>query len=470
MRMRTISFYRWWQATQSYRRPALFAMLLLGFASGLPLALSFQTLSLWLFEDGLDLGDVVMFSLAGLPYTLKFVWAPFIDRLSFPVLGRALGQRRGWLLASQISVMGAIVIVGIFASAEHPLFTAMLVISLTFASATQDIVVDAYRIDRLSDEEQALGAAMVIYGYRVGMLVSGGLGLILADLVSWTAVYVVMAGFMLVGILTTLMSKEPDQAAKNVVDQSELVLRKSYAARHGVRWAGILAWLHVAVWQPLEDIILRKGWWAILLTVVLYRIGNSLESVTSNLFLVEHIGFSKTQVGLVVKGFGLVSLLTGVGVGAILLKNTSMFNTLLICGVLQILSIFLFIVQAWAGPDMSVLAMTITGENFATGMSSVAFVAFTSIICNKAFSASQFALLSSLGAVPRTVLSSKAGVLVEMMGWIDFFAFAMVAAVPGVLLLFVLRKYNMGIPVPLGTNGKDAKDSKNGGDAIKCLS
>jgi len=434
----------------------MFAMLFLGFASGLPLALSFQTLSLWLFEDGLDLGDVVMFSLAGLPYTLKFVWAPFIDRLSFPLLGRLLGRRRGWLLASQLGVMAMIAIVGLMASAQHPLFTALLVIGLTFASATQDIIVDAYRIDRLEDEDQALGAAMVIYGYRVGMLISGGLGLILADLVSWTAVYIAMAAFMMIGVVTTFMNKEPDQAAKISVDQSELALRKTYESRHGSRLAAILAWAHVAVWKPLEDIFLRNGWWAILLTVILYRIGNSLESVTSNLFLVEYIGFSKTQVGVVVKGFGLVALLLGVGAGAILLKNTNMFNTLLICGILQILSIFLFIIQAWAGADMSVLVLTITGENFATGMSSVAFVAFTSIICNKAFSASQFALLSSLGAVPRTILSSKAGVLVEMMGWIDFFAFAMVAATPGVLLLFVLRKYNMGMPTSPDGNMKNA--------------
>jgi len=442
----TITVERWWRAIGSYRRPVMVAMLALGFASGLPLALSFSTLSLWLYEDGLNLSNVVMFSLAGLPYTLKFVWAPFIDRMSFPVLGPWLGQRPGWLLAAQIAVIATIAAVGFFASGQHPYFTAILVLAMTFSSATQDIVIDAYRIDRLSNEDQALGAAMVIYGYRIGMLVSGGLGLILADYISWTAVYLLMAAFMLVGIVTTLMCREPDYATKRIVDQDEIDLTENYMTRYSARVSVLLAWLHIAVWRPFADIMARRGWIIILLTVVLYNIGNALAGMTTNLFLVEYIGFSKTQVGVVVKGFGLVAMLLGVGAGAVLLKNVKMFTALLLGGILHILLIFMYIVQYWAGADVTVLVLTIASENFITGLSAVVFVAFTSIICNKAFSATQFALLSSLAAVPRTILSAKAGALVDWLGWVNFFAFDMVAAVPGILLLFMLRNYNMGMP------------------------
>lgn len=447
MSTQAFALSRWWHATGSYRRPVMVTMLALGFTSGLPLALSFATLSLWLFEDGLNLSDVVLFSLAGLPYTLKFIWAPLVDRLPFPFLGRLLGQRRGWLLAAQFAVMGTIAAVGLFASAANPLFTGALVVAMTFSSATQDIVIDAFRIDRMTDEDQALGAAMVIYGYRIGMLVSGGLGLIMADHMAWTEVYLIMAGLMVLGIVATLMSQEPDHAAKRGVDQAEKELKQSYLARHSARMSGFLAWINVTVWKPFEDIMIRRGWIAILLTVVLYKFGDALAGVVSTLFFVEYIGFTKTEVGLVVKAFGLVTMLAGVAVGAILLKHVSMFKALLICGILQICSTFMYIVQYWAGLDLTVLTLTISAEHFVTGMGAVVFVAFTSVICNKAFSATQFALLSSLGAMPRTLLSSKAGALVEMLGWADFFALAMVAAVPGVLLLFVLRKYNMGMPV-----------------------
>ena len=436
----------WWRSTKSNRQPVMLTMLALGFASGLPFTLSFRTLSLWMFEDGLDLSDVVLFSLAGLPYTLKFLMSPFVDRMSIPVLGRWLGQRRSWLLVSQLAVMASISAVAVLASAAHPLFTAALIVCMTFSSAVQDIVIDAYRIDRLKDEDQAMGAAMVIYGYRLGMLVSGGLGLILADFVSWTVVYLVMAVFMLLGVATTLLNKEPVHDARDIVDERELELKNKYAKAYGDRWSNTLAWLHVAVWLPFQDIMSRKGWVVILLTVVLYRIGDSLEGVISNLFLIEYVGFTKTQVGVVVKGFGLAALLLGVGAGAVLLKNVSMFKALVFCGLLQTASIILYIVQYKAGPDVTVLAFTIAGENFATGMHSVAFVAFTSIICNKAFSATQYALLSSLGAIPRTILSSNAGFLVEWLGWIDFFIFSMGAAIPGIMLLFVLRKHNMGMP------------------------
>ncbi len=439
------SVKNWWGAIEIYRQKNIFSMLFLGFSSGLPLALSFSVLGLWLKEDGLSLGETVQFSLLGLPYLYKFVWAPLIDRIPLPFLTAHLGQRRGWMILSQLMVMASIVALGVFTSASAPVLTAFIALCLTFSSATQDIVIDAFRIDSLSDEEQAAGAGMVIYGYRIAMLVSGGGSLILADIFDWSLVYFIMAGFMVIGMITCMLSQEPVSNEKQLVNAHEVSLKGKFQQKMGKRLAGFLAWSQVAIVAPFQNFMTKKTWVIILLTIVLFKLGDALAGVITNLFLVDALGFSKTQVGTIVKGFGLVATLSGIALGGILLNKTGMFRALVITGVLQLLSNGLFIVQYHLGADVLFLHVTIGIENFTGGMGTVVFVAYLSALCNKAFSATQYALMSALSAVPRVFISSEAGYWVENLGWVNFFTLTIIAAIPGILLLFYLRKYNMGI-------------------------
>jgi len=435
----------WWGAIEVYRQRNIVSMLFLGFSSGLPLALSFSVLGLWLKEDGLSLGETVQFSLLGLPYLFKFAWAPLIDRMRLPFLTRSFGQRRGWMILSQAMVMGAIVALGIFTSASAPILTAFIALSLTFSSATQDIVIDAFRIDSLSDEEQAAGVAMAIYGYRIAMLVSGGGSLILADFLEWSLVYFIMAAFMTVGMITCLLLREPMSREKEIINAEEAELTEKFQKNLSKRVARFLAWTQVAIVMPFQDFMTKKAWIIILLTIVLFKLGDALAGVITNLFLVDALGFTKTQVGTIVKGFGLVATLSGIALGGVLLNKIGMFKALVLTGVLQLLSNGLFIIQYHLGADVSFLHVTIGIENFSGGMGTVVFVAYLSALCNKAFSATQYALMSALSAVPRVFLSANAGVWVENIGWVSFFTLTIVVAIPGIMLLFYLRKYNMGI-------------------------
>lgn len=435
----------WWTAIAVFRQPQVIAMLFLGFSSGLPLALSFSVLGLWLKEDGMSLGNAVQFSLVGLPYLFKFAWAPLIDRVPLPGLTQWLGQRRGWMLLSQVMVMGAIFALGGFASATAPMLTAFVAVAMTFSAATQDIVVDAYRIDRLAEDEQAAGAAMVIYGYRIGMLVSGGGSLILADHMGWPVVYAIMAALMSIGIVTTLLNREPENIEKQQVKDQEQALAVRLGQKFSPATARLLAWAQVAILAPFRNFMTKKAWVIILLTIVLFKLGDALAGVITNLFLVDELGFSKTQVGTIVKGFGLIATLSGIAFGGVLLKRLGMFRALVLSGVLQLGSNALFIVQYHLGTDVAFLHVTIGVENFTGGMGTVVFVAYLSALCNKAFSATQYALMSALASVPRGFISANAGHWVEDLGWVNFFAVTIVAAVPGILLLFYLRRYDMGI-------------------------
>tara|TARA_R110002073_G_scaffold68128_9_gene169266 strand:+ start:2643 stop:4004 length:1362 start_codon:yes stop_codon:yes gene_type:complete len=435
----------WWAAIEVFRQKHVIAMLFFGFSSGLPLALSFSILGLWLKEDGMSLGNAVQFSLVGLPYLFKFAWAPLIDRVPLPFLSSLMGQRRSWMLLSQGMVMVMIFALGGFASATAPVLTAFVALAMTFSSATQDIVVDAYRIDRLAEDEQAAGAAMIIYGYRIGMLVSGGGSLILADHMGWPAVYAIMAVLMSVGIITTLLNREPENIEKQLVRDQERDLAVQFSEKFSPGLARFLAWVQVAIWAPFQNFMTKKAWVLILLTIVLFKLGDALAGVITNLFLVDALGFSKTQVGTIVKGFGLIATLSGIAVGGALLKRFGMFRALVLCGVLQLGSNALFIVQYHLGVDVAFLHVTIGVENFTGGMGTVVFVAYLSALCNKAFSATQYALMSALAAVPRGFLSANAGHWVESLGWVNFFTLTIFAAVPGILLLFILRRYDMGI-------------------------
>jgi PAT family beta-lactamase induction signal transducer AmpG len=404
-----------------YLKRRVLVVLLLGFSSGLPLLLSFSTLSAWMRESGVDLTTIGVFALVGTPFTLKFLWAPLMDRLAVPVLGRLLGRRRAWLLTTQLLLMSAIVLMGATDPVATPWLMALFAVVVSFCAASQDIVVDAYRIESLTEDEQGAGAAAYTLGYRVGMLAAGAGALIIADQAGWFVAYLAMAGLVLVGTFTVLTSPEPETgvAEPRAETPSE--------------------WLRSAVYEPFAEFLTRRGALLILAFILLYKLGDAFLGTLTNPFYID-LGFSKTEIAEVTKLFGLVALLVGLFAGGALVKRLGLLNALLVSGVLQAASNLIFVAQALAGHDVLMLTVTIGVENFTGGMGTAAFVAYLSSLTNVAFTATQYALLSSFMAFGRTVLSSGAGAVTDHIGWIGFFIASTAIAVPGLILLLVLMR------------------------------
>ena len=422
--------HNWLAALAVYRQPRLIAVLLMGFSSGLPLALTFGTLSYWLAELGVSLTAIGLFGLVRASYSLKFLWSPLIDRLPIPILTRRLGRRRSWALTIQFLLILAILHLGMTDPKNDPAMTALAAVIVAFLSASQDIVIDAYRIDLLLPEEQGAGAAATQWGYRFGMLASGAGALYAASLGGWHVAYAVMAALMLVGMVTVLLTPEPGGIAP-----PEKLPGDSAAAR-------IEAWLKGAVIAPFLDMARRNGGvtlLAIVLFIVSYKFGDALAASMSNPLYVQ-LGFTKVEVATVAKIYGVIATLGGVALGGVLVARWGYFTALLICGGMQALSNLMYVVQLWAGRDVAMLAVTIGGENLTGGMASAAFVAYLSALCSRDFTATQYALLSSLATVGLNVLAASGGYLAQTLGWVPFFVLSTLCCAPGLLILIWLMR------------------------------
>jgi PAT family beta-lactamase induction signal transducer AmpG len=394
----------------------LLAILVMGFASGLPLALTGSTLSIWLKEAGVSLTAIGLFAGVGLAYTLKFLWAPLIDRVVLPGVTKALGRRRGWAITIELLLALALIVLGACDPIHHPLHVALAAVVVAFLSASQDIVIDAFRVELLAEREQGAGAAATQVGYRIGMVASTAGALYLATFFGWFWAYVGMAALVAVGAAGVLMAREPQQPPPP---------RGS--------------WLQGAVIAPFAEFLGRDAALAILAFVVLYKFGDALAGVMSNPFYVA-LGFSKIEIANIAKVFGLGASIAGVVLGGGVVYRLGVMPALMVCGILQMLSNLAYIVQLWAGPDAATLAFTIGVENITGGMSSSAFVAYLSRLCNPAFTATQYALLSALAATARTVLASSGGWFADELGWAPFFLLATAACVPSLLLLLWLMR------------------------------
>ncbi len=380
----------------------MLAALLMGFSSGLPLLLATgSVLQAWLKESGVDLGTIGLFALVGLPYTLKFLWAPLLDRFA-PIAG--MGRRRGWLLIIQIALIAAIAGIGLTdPKLSLPLVTLAAFLA-AFFSASQDIVIDAYRRESLADDEQGLGASFYVNGYRVGMLLASGGGLILADFIPFQAVYGVMAVAMLPGLITTLLCVEPP-----VSDGTPRTLREAVVA-------------------PFVEYFSRHDAALILLFVLLYKVGEMMAS-------------SKTEIGAIVKLFGFWATVIGGLMGGVLMLRLGLYRALWLFGILQAIGLVGFVILARLGHSLPGLALAITSENLFSGMATTAYVAFMATLTNRKFTATQYALLSSLMGIPRVIVNTPTGYLAEWLGWEGFFLFCMVATVPGLWLLTRFRAW-----------------------------
>lgn len=404
------------------RRRKLVAILLMGFASGLPLPLTFATLSFWLSEAGVSRTSIGFFVLAGFSYNYKFLWSPVLDFVPVPVLTRLLGRRRGWAVLLQAALMGAILLLGRNDPATALPATALLAVLVAFLSASQDIVIDALRIELLAPEDQGAGAAATQWGYRLGLLAAGAGALWAAELSDWATAYALMAALMLVGTAGVLIVAEPAAPRPAPLPSG----RRGAAAR-----------LRLAVAAPFADFLRRRGSGSILLFVILYKLGEAMAGTMANPFYNE-LGFSKGEVASIAKLAGFFATLAGVALGGAMVGRFGLFRALLLGGVLQMASNLMYVALAAAGHDRFMLALSIFIENFTNGMGSAAFVAYLSGLCSAAFTATQYALLSSLAAVPARALSAPSGFLVDRIGWVPFFLLSTLSALPG--LWFLLRR------------------------------
>lgn len=396
---------------------------LLGFFSGLPLALTAGTLTAWLADAKVDRAAIGLFAAIATPYAFKFLWSPLVDGLTLPGLTRRLGRRRGWLLLTQLLLAVAIVAMGMTNPALDPWLTAFMGVIVATLSATQDIVIDAYRVELLPAEEQGTGAAWVTFGYRIGMLVSGAGALAAADQFGWQATYFLMAGVMAASMLLTLFAPSPQGAIE----------------RNPPHANGFSGFLRDYVVAPMRDFMTRRHWLAVLLFVILYKLGDAFMGTMFNPFLLD-IGFTKTEIAAVVKLYGLIATIAGTFAGGWMVARIGTFHTLLICGLGHMFTNFMLVAQAHIGADVHFLAASISLENFTGGMSTAAFIAYLSALCRVNYTATQYALLSSLAAAGRTWLSTPSGLLAQTVGWGWFFAIASMMAVPGLGLLVWLEK------------------------------
>ena len=453
----------WLAAAAVYRNPRVIAILFLGFSSGLPLALTGQTLSLWLKDEGLSLTAIGLFAAVGTPYALKFLWAPLMDKARIPGLTRLLGRRRSWLIVTQFSLIAATLALGFSGPAANIGVTAMLAVAVAFASASQDIVVDAYRVEILEEHQFAAGAAAIVFGYRVGMLVSGAGALYLASAFAWPLVYAAMAVLVLVGVATVLLNPEPTmrETSESIVREDEVRAWLAERPHLSGPLGAALAWLYIAVVCPFAEFMARPAWVAILLFVIFYKFGDSLAGVMTFPFL-DDIGFTKIDIANVAKVFGFAATLAGLALGGALMAGLGLYKSLWICGVLQLVSNLMFAVQAMVGADITFLALTIGLENLAGGMGTAVFVAYLSSLCNVAYTATQYALLSSFMVVARTWLSSSGGALAEWLDWIGFFLLTTGAAVPGLVLLWWLGRAGMAARPGRQTDARSRLRSETG--------
>lgn len=409
--------------TKVFFSKRMLIIFLMGLSSGIPLLITGSTLQAWLKGAGVDLTVIGIFALVGLPYTLKFVWAPLMDRY----VPMKLGRRRGWAALSQIGLVLSISALAFTDPVKAPWIVALLALVVSFFSASQDIALDAYRREALPDNELGLGSSLFVNGYRIGMLLSGAFALFLADQIPWKMVYLILASTMLLGLFVTWMADEP---ARDVAPPRTL---------------------KEAVVEPFLEYFKRRGALEILVFILLYKIGDAMASAMTTPFILD-IGFTKTDIATIAKTFGMIATIVGALIGGLAMVRLGIKRSLWVFGILQAVSTLGFALLASAGLNYPVLASVIAFENLTSGMGTSVYVAFMATLTNKRFTATQYALLSSLMGIPRVLASAPTGWMAKNFGWETFFLVCTAAAIPGLLMLLRYRTWQEppstdGLPV-----------------------
>lgn len=415
-------------ALRVYADRRVLSMLFLGFSAGLPFPLVFATLSAWLATAGVSKASIGMFAWIGITYSLKFLWAPLVDRLALPVLTTALGQRRGWMLLAQFGIAVALLALSGADPGARLATVAWLSLAVAFCSATQDIAVDAWRIEAAELRAQGAMAASYQFGYRLAMLVAGAGSLFIADLLSWPVAYRSMAALMLVGMITVLSIREPPAAP------ARPPLGGTLAAR-------LAAWFAAAVIGPFADFLRRNGAFALELLgfIACYRIADMVLGVMANPFYID-IGFSLSQIAAVTKVFGFAVTLAGAALGGLVVARHGVARPLVAGAVLVALTNLLFVLLAWQGADIRLLALTICADNMAAGFTGTVFIAFLSSLTSAGYTATQYALFSALMTLLGNFIGGFSGRVVEATDWVTFFLYTTGVGVPAIVLSLVIAR------------------------------
>ncbi len=407
----------WIKSLKIYADRRMPLMLLLGFVSGLPFLLVSSTLSLWLKDVGISLAAIGLFSLVKAPYSFKWLFSPLIDQVSLPLLSR-LGRRRSWAVLLQILLIISLLVMSISEPKVSPALFAFWVLLAALFSASQDIVLDAYRIERFKPKEQAAGVAVFVLGYRIGTIFSGAGALFLAEFWDWSIVYQIMACGVVVGLVSILIAKEPE----NNKPSKPKTLRATVVN---------------AVVKPFTDFMKRDKWAVILLFIFFYRMSDAYVAPMAYPFF-DDMGFSKIQIASIIKIYGVIATIIGTVIGGAVVAKIGLVRALVICGFLQGLSNLVYVGQAYAGNNTQVLMLNIFIENISGGMGTAAFVAYLSALCNRKYTATQYALLSSFMGAARDIFAATSGLVAAAVSWQSFFIITTIMAVPGLLILWYL--------------------------------
>jgi len=431
----------WRHSLAAYTDRRVLQVLVLYFASGLPLLLTLSTLSAWLATAGVRRAAIGAFALVGTPYAFKFLWSPLIDRLPPPL---PLGRRRGWGISIQLALIAAIVGMGSCSPTRHLPLLGALALVVAFLSASQDIVIDAWRVEILPLSLQGPGAGMIQTGYRIGMLVSGAGALVVASRAGWFVAYATMAAMVLVGLLVFLFGPEPAQQAGED--------RSSRAKKETDRWHAVGLWFSTALAGPFRDFMRRPIWPAILIFVLSYKLGEAMAGLMATPLYIS-LGFSLDEIAAMSKLVGFFATITGAIIGGLLTVRLGILRSLMLCGVLQSAGNLFYVLQAVGGHRLVYLALCVSAENLTGAMAGAALICYLSSLCSPAFTATQYALLSSLASVGRTLVASSSGVLAESLGWVQFFLLATFLTIPSLsLLVWIARREagnsKQGSPLP----------------------
>lgn len=432
----------WREAIRVYRHPRVIAMLFLGFSAGLPFLLVFSTLSAWLTDENVSRSAIGFFSWVGITYSIKVLWSPVVDRTPIPWLTRTLGKRRSWILVAQIGIALGLLGMALTSPAQHLAYVTALALLVAFSSATQDVAIDAYRIEAVINERQAAMAAAYILGYRIALLVAGAGALYIAEYDSWPGAYLTMAALTLVGMATVLIIGEPDHTVERdaFMREARVISFMERSANLPSRLRAALAWFIGAVVCPFVDFFARNGVRLaviILLFIGVFRISDITMGVMANPFYLD-LGFSKAQIASVTKVFGFFMTITGAAAGGLLVVRYGIMRPLLLGAVMAAATNLLFALMAMIGPDLALLTVTISADNLVGGFAGSVFIAYLSSLTNTAYTATQYALFSSLMTLPGKFIGGFSGIIVDAQGYAYFFIYSAVIGVPAILLVLYL--------------------------------
>ena len=432
----------WGEALRVYSRPQVITMLFLGFAAGLPLLMVFSTLSAWLSDLDISRSTIGFFGWVGITYSIKVLWAPVVDRLKLPVLTNLLGQRRSWMLVGQFGVMVGLVAMVLADPKVSLTSIAVCAVLVAFSSSTQDIAIDAFRIESAADEYQGAMSASYIFGYRLALLVAGAGALYIADGAGWDMAYITVAILMLVGVVTVLLVSEPErQIPLSTIEMESGLKHRLHADEPGL-WHRLEAWFVGAVMAPFLEFFKRNSSWALLILafIALYRLSDITMGIMANPFYLD-LGFSKTEIAKIGKLFGFFMTLAGSFLGGLMVVRYGIFRPLLAGAVMVALTTLLFAQLANVGADLGWLTLVISADNLSGGFSNTAFIAYLSSMTSRAYTATQYALFSSLMTLPGKFFSGFSGMIVDASSYQVFFVYAALMGLPAIFLSWLLWRH-----------------------------